>query len=307
MTNLQINRLTAAATEVLEEVGYAQMTVGLVIARARVSRKTFYDAFVNREDCFLAVLEQAIERAVQLAADAYAQQTNWRKSMRAALETILLHMEEESGLARVCVIETLGGGPRILRFRSELLRELARAVDDGRDEPAARRDLPTITAEAVVGGILSVLQSNLHEGHESLADLLGPFMSVMTLPYLGARVAARELSKPAGRPARKKDARMSPTDPLQDLSIRLTYRTVRTLGAIADRPGASNRDIARAAGIADQGQISKLLNRLSKLGLIENEGLGQPKGLSNAWRLTDRGEALRRAVWPRLHQDALEF
>jgi hypothetical protein len=38
--------------------------------------------------------------------------------------------------------------------------------------------------------------------------------------------------------------------------------------AIGSHAGASNRQVGEAAGIADQGQISKLLARLDGLGLI---------------------------------------
>ena len=71
--------------------------------------------------------------------------------------------------------------------------------------------------------------------------------------------------------------------------MRLTYRTVRVLLAIAETPGASNRELADAAGVADQGQISKLLSRLKSLGLIENIGAGPVRGEPNAWQLTPKG------------------
>ncbi len=57
--------------------------------------------------------------------------------------------------------------------------------------------------------------------------------------------------------------------------MRLTYRTVRVLTFIGEHPGASNREIADGAGIADQGQISKLLTRLERLKLVTNLGEGQ--------------------------------
>jgi DNA-binding MarR family transcriptional regulator len=81
--------------------------------------------------------------------------------------------------------------------------------------------------------------------------------------------------------------------------MRLTYRTVRVLMVVAEAPGASNREIAEGSGIADQGQISKLLNRLARLELVENTGDGQEKGAANAWHLTPRGEAVERATRPR--------
>jgi DNA-binding MarR family transcriptional regulator len=81
--------------------------------------------------------------------------------------------------------------------------------------------------------------------------------------------------------------------------MRLTYRTVRVLMVIAEHPGASNREIAEGSGIVDQGQISKLLNRLARLNLVENLGEGQEKGAANAWHLTARGAQVERATRPR--------
>jgi DNA-binding PadR family transcriptional regulator len=80
--------------------------------------------------------------------------------------------------------------------------------------------------------------------------------------------------------------------------MRLTYRTLRVLTAISEQPGASNREVAVHAEVADQGQISKLLARLERLGLIQNTGEGQPSGEPNAWLLTSRGEEILNASRP---------
>jgi DNA-binding MarR family transcriptional regulator len=85
-------------------------------------------------------------------------------------------------------------------------------------------------------------------------------------------------------------------DMSRELDMQLTYRTGRVLSAIAQYPGASNRQVADAAGISDQGQISKLLKRLEGLGLIENSCVGQTGGVANAWRLTAKGSALQSRV-----------
>jgi DNA-binding IclR family transcriptional regulator len=78
--------------------------------------------------------------------------------------------------------------------------------------------------------------------------------------------------------------------------VRSTYRTARVLSAIAANPGASNRAVAAAAGIEDEGQASKLLKRLERLGLIENMAQDRELGGANAWRLTARGVKVERAL-----------
>jgi predicted transcriptional regulator len=72
------------------------------------------------------------------------------------------------------------------------------------------------------------------------------------------------------------------------------------LSAIARTPGISNRGAAEAAGVRDEGQISKLLARVERFGLICNTGAGQAKGAANAWTLTPRGVELDRALAPEL-------
>jgi AcrR family transcriptional regulator len=294
--------MLAAAVEAVEDVGYARMTVAQVISRARVSRKTFYDVFTDREDCFLAAFEQALGQASLIAEEAYQREPTWRDGIRSALARLLMFMDEEPGLAKLCIVEALGAGERVLERRAKVLEDLAEVIDRGRTATSATREPPEVTAEGVVGAIFAVLHTRvLEDGRQPLTDLLGSLMSMIVLPYLGARAAGRELSKPPME--LPKDGRSRALarhkDPLEGLNMRLTYRTVRVLMVIAEHPGASNREIAEGSGIVDQGQISKLLNRLARLKLVENLGEGQEKGAANAWHLTPRGAQVERATRPR--------
>jgi AcrR family transcriptional regulator len=285
VTEIQRTRMLTAAVQTVEEVGYARMTVAQVIGRAKVSRKTFYDVFVDREDCFLAAFDQAIAQARALMIESYALEPGWREGVRAGLARLLGLMDEEPGMARLCVVEALGAGARVLERRAGVLDELAEVVDRGRSVSSATREPPDVTAEGVVGAVFAVLHTRVLEGgrepssSSSLSQLLGPLMSMIVLPYLGARAASRELARPAPRRRKRAhtSARSGSRDPLEGLEMRLTYRTVRVLVAIGAHPGASNREIAEGSGIADQGQISKLLTRLQRLdaGRVANHASGE--------------------------------
>jgi DNA-binding MarR family transcriptional regulator len=78
--------------------------------------------------------------------------------------------------------------------------------------------------------------------------------------------------------------------------MRLTYRTVRILEGAGEHPGASNRRLAESAGVHDQGQASKLLARLERLGLLANGSVAHAKGEPNAWALTPKGEQVLRSL-----------
>ncbi len=299
VTEIQRSRMLAATVDAVVDVGYARMTVAHVISRARVSRKTFYDVFTDREDCFLAAFEQALADARALASEAYEGESSWRDGIRAALARLLVFMDEEPALARLCVVEALSAGERVLERRARVLDELAEVIDRGRVVSNANREPPEVTAEGVLGAVFAVLHTRvLDHSAQPVADLLGPLMSMIVLPYLGARAACRELGRaPLALPSGRRSWVLARhRDPLEGLNMRLTYRTVRVLMVVAEHPRASNREIAQASGIVDQGQISKLLNRLARLNLVENLGGGRARGAANAWRLTPRGAQVERAT-----------
>ncbi|HEY2536142.1 MAG TPA: TetR/AcrR family transcriptional regulator, partial [Solirubrobacteraceae bacterium] len=159
VTEIQRSRMLTAAVQAVEEVGYARMTVAQVIGRAKVSRKTFYDVFIDREDCFLAAFEEAIARCRTQVLDAYTLESGWRESVRAGLARLLDFMDEEPGLARLCVVEALGAGPRVLESRAKVLDELAEVIDQGRSEGNAAREPPEVTAEGIVGAVFAVIHT----------------------------------------------------------------------------------------------------------------------------------------------------
>jgi AcrR family transcriptional regulator/DNA-binding MarR family transcriptional regulator len=302
VTEIQRVRVISAVVDAVEEIGYARLTVAQIIRRARVSRKTFYDLFTDREDSFLAAFEQALAEVTLVVGEAFAREPDWRDGIRSGLARLLSFMEEEPGVARLALVESRAAGARVLARRSEVLAEMAKVVDRGRSVANATREPPALAAEGVVGAVSSVLYARLQgTSSEPLESLLGSLMSIIVLPYLGGGAARNELSRRA--PVRA-DAGASPlprrrSDPLDGLNMRLTYRTVRVLMFVAEHPGASNRQIAAGAEVEDQGQISKLLSRLARLDLVRNVSRGHKLGMANAWRLTERGAQLERAARPR--------
>jgi AcrR family transcriptional regulator len=289
---VQRARIVAAVYEVCAQRGAARLSVGTVVARAGVSRRTFYELFDNAEACLLAALEQALAGARESALAAWRPDRPWRVRVRAALIALLAHLDEQPPAARLLLVESPAAGPRALQLRAAALAPLVAAVAAGEGE--RRAPLPPLTAEGAVGGVLAILYARLTAGAgpepPPLLQLANELMALIVLPYLGPASAAAELERepPAPRTARAA-AKRGGGDPLDGLRMRVTYRTVRVLAAIAAEPGGSNRPIGRAAGIDDQGQISKLLWRLEGLGLVTNDGAGHGPGTRNAWRLTERG------------------
>jgi AcrR family transcriptional regulator len=290
--------LLVGAVGAIEEYGYAATTVAQITQRAKVSRRTFYELFADREACLTALLEDVLAVLEDELADAELEGLPWRERVRGGLVVILGFFDREPVLARVCVVQALRGGSRVLQRREEILARLAGVLDEGRGESQRAVGCTALTAEGLVGAAFGIVHARLSRGEqEPLSGLVGELMGMIVLPYQGPAAARREQTR-----SRPKDVSCSVSgrarartvlsqDPLQGLQMRLTYRTARVLQGIALHPGASNRVVADSAGIHDQGQVSKLLARLQRLGLLTNTGAdGHTKGEPNAWSLTPLGD-----------------
>jgi AcrR family transcriptional regulator len=296
VSGFQRARLLAAMTEVSVERGAGNVTVAHVVERAGVSRRTFYELFSDREECFLAALDDGIARASWHVLAAYDPEAKWAERIRTALTALLEFFDVERGVGWLVVVGSSGAGPQALERRRRVLAQITTVVDEGRSEVRGGEGPPPLTAEGAVGAVFSVIHARLLEDDPGgLVGLVNSLMSMIVLPFLGAAAARRELSRPVPE-AKHPSVPSGVSNTLRGLEMRLTYRTVRVLMAVAACPGSSNRTVADRAGVGDQGQISKLLGRLEKLGLVANTGLGPGRGAPNAWTLTTQGEEVHGAL-----------
>lgn len=318
VAEIQRSRLLAAAVRAVEELGYTQATVAHITRRARVSRRTFYELFSNREECLIAALESVLDSIRGEIEAAGLEGLSWRERLRGGLWVILSFFDREPVLARVCVVQALRGSQAVLERREQVLAGLALVVDEGRLESRGG-ECPPLTAEGLVGAAFSLVYSRLlRRDSEPLVGLVPDLMGMIVLPYMGPAAARKEQARAGTRGVGEPQARRAATggkaakgagdagggehgDPLAGIPMRLTYRTVRVLEVIARQPGISNRGVGEQAGVSDQGQISKLLARLQRLGLATNTGEGHMKGEPNAWTLTPTGRRVAQTIQLHTH------
>jgi AcrR family transcriptional regulator len=301
---MQRARLLGAAVPAVDELGWSGVTVADIASRARMSRRTFYDLFANREECLLALLDDTVGRIERDLTAGSLHEKAWVERVRTGLWRVLCFLDRDPALARVCVVQSARGSRRVLEAREEILTRLAGMIDEGRSQSARGAQVPSVTAEGLVGAAVAILYKRLLNGERApLTDLHGDLMGMIVLPYQGAAAAGRERKRhapdrPVGatRDASTTRAGEREDDPLRDLPMRLTYRTARVLGVVAQNTGVSNRLVAEHADITDQGQVSKLLARLQRLGLLTNTGEGHTRGERNAWQLTPLGERVTRQL-----------
>ena len=193
VTESQRNRIHQAMIEVVSARGYPETRVVDVIGAAGVSRKTFYELFESKEDCFLAAYDVLLENLLGDAADAFESKPGspWAERIADALEALLIHLSAHPEEARFAIVEVLAAGPKALARRDAALRQFTGFLESGRSETSV--ELPGITSLAVAGGINELLYSEiLHGAVGRLPSRLPDLTFWVTLPFLGADGATAE-------------------------------------------------------------------------------------------------------------------
>jgi AcrR family transcriptional regulator len=179
--------------EVVAERGYPETRVVDVIGVAGVSRKTFYELFDSKEDCFLAAYDGLLENLLRETTEAFEAPPGGRWAERAAngLRTLLEHLARHPEEARFAIVEVLAAGPKALSRRDAALRQFTGFLEAGRAETSI--ELPGITSLALAGGVNELLYSEiLHGAAGRLPSRLPDLVYWITLPFLGPGGAAAE-------------------------------------------------------------------------------------------------------------------
>ena len=190
-------RMLDAMIQAVAEKGYANVAVADVIQRAGVSRKTFYEQFANKEDCFLAAYDAGVDRllaAIDDALDGLA--PDWLAAARRAVEVYLAAMAASPAFARACLIEVLGAGPAALARRDNVQRRFADQL--AAIHRRARADIPEIpvlashTFRAAVGAVNELVTAHvLEHGAQTLPELTDAILDVHLALLVGRETASR--------------------------------------------------------------------------------------------------------------------
>lgn len=198
----QRGRLLDGVVRSTAERGYLGMRVTDILGYAGVSRKTFYEHFSDKEECFLAAYDHHMADLLSVTAEAFEgpDLKSWPARISAGLVALLERLAENPDVARMCFVEVIGAGDKALAKREAALRNFTYFIDAGRGE--ASGDVPGVTALALLGGISELIASEVLHGSPSRLDQLAPdVVYLVCLPFLSpARVRKeRERVREASR------------------------------------------------------------------------------------------------------------
>jgi AcrR family transcriptional regulator len=158
----QRGRMLEAMALAVGDKGYTGIAVADVVAGAGVSRETFYQHFADKEECFLAAYEMAVDTMRQAMADALAGRPSdplarFDRALRAYLDLL----SSEGAVARVFLVDVYAAGPRALERRREVQEDF---VDVIAGIFAAKTAGDRFACEALVAAISSMVTVRVAAG-----------------------------------------------------------------------------------------------------------------------------------------------
>jgi AcrR family transcriptional regulator len=200
----QRERMMVAVADAVSRTGFAALTVEDVVARAGVSRRTFYAQFANKEEAFLASYDGAAVHLLANVQAAFAATTDFVERVTGCLAAFAEFVGGEPAFAHMCVVDVLGAGPEGIARRNGVLAAFAALLD------AAAAELGTpvaaLTSQTVVGGIHEVAYTRLLHGEaDAVPALLPELLYSALLPYVGQERAS-QARREAARQRRRRTA-----------------------------------------------------------------------------------------------------
>ena len=162
-------RLTAGLAAAIAEKGYAAVTIADVVRVARVSKRTFYEHFADKESCFLALYAETSDELLALIRTAAEDGgRSWDARLQAATRAYFERVAGEPELIRAAMLEIQAAGPRARELRRDVQRRYAEqlralSIAAAEEEPTVTALTPAL-ATAVVGGLNELMLEAVEAG-----------------------------------------------------------------------------------------------------------------------------------------------
>ena len=196
----QRERILDATELLVAERGVAGTSVEAIVKAAGVSSVTFYEFFADKEECFAAAFDRAVDFATgeltrAAAGDPAAAGLSWSEETATALRTVTGLISARPERARLCLVAAQTGGPALVARFETALDRIAEKLREGRDLETASPGLPATHEEATAGALAWLLRERLEtDGAEGLDGLYPELIDIALAPYLGEEPKAAPTS-----------------------------------------------------------------------------------------------------------------
>jgi AcrR family transcriptional regulator len=171
------------------ERGYHATTVADIVRHARTSKRTFYDQFASKEQCFLELLRAEIDQLAEDIRVAVDPEADWHRQIRQAVDAYVGNIESRPAITLSWIRELPSLGAVARPVQRHGLEQLTNLLIDLSGSPGFRRaNLPPLTAPLaviLVGGLRELIALAVEDGRPA-REIVEPAVDA-SIALLGPR------------------------------------------------------------------------------------------------------------------------
>jgi AcrR family transcriptional regulator len=181
--------------EAVAERGYERTSVKQVIGLAGVSRRSFYEQFANKEECFLAVLDEFVNEAVETVRPRMVASSSWPESVYKGVGAFVEYLAAHQALLRIAFIDLFEVGPGMIAKMTRSIEGFTKLLTDNGPEPQRG---PAVALEAITGALWGIICTYVaNDRLARLPSLVDQLAFIVLAPYIGPKAAVETIA--AGR------------------------------------------------------------------------------------------------------------
>ncbi len=200
----QRERLYKAMVECVDERGYVATTISELVARARISRRSFYEHFHNKDECLLATYDTVVERLRRRLDEAQNPAEDWDEQLESYIRTLFDAAGDRPDAARLVCVEMGAAGPIGVQRWADGAERLQQYIVAGFARADGPGTVPDPVARAIVGAVRRILYTRVEHARSSkslradLSELVPDLLAWIACYYPSPGGAAAAPVSPCG-------------------------------------------------------------------------------------------------------------
>jgi len=180
-------RVLGSVVHLTLDEGYSRLTDPQIAQFAGMSTEAFHKQFANKEECFLAVLDEFVREALDSVRGSFESAASWPEGVYRAMAAFIEYLVAHEALLRIAFIDLFEVGPSMVGRLTRSVEGFTRLLTE--QGPVPRRG-PEVAHEAVSGALWAIISSYVANGRLSRLPCLVDHLTFTVLaPYVGPKAA----------------------------------------------------------------------------------------------------------------------
>jgi AcrR family transcriptional regulator len=180
-------RVLGSVVHLTLDEGYARLTDPQIAQFAGISTEAFHKQFANKEECFLAVLDEFVQEALDSVRPNLANADSWPEAVYHTMAAFVDYLVAHQALLRIAFIDLFEVGPGMIGRMTRSVEDFTKLLTE--NGPAPRRG-PAVAQEAVTGAVWGIIASYVANDRLSrLPCLVDQLVFTVLAPYVGSKAA----------------------------------------------------------------------------------------------------------------------